>query len=86
MKLIPSTQPIIKKLGLPIKSINVKVQKIVDATLDTYEIVVIAFLLTNKTNELKFIEKTFMMANICLEVVFGMFFLILSDANVKFLD
>ena len=54
--------------------------------LDTYGMVVAAFLVTDKANQIRFFEKTFLVANISPEVVFGMFFLILSSANVDFLD
>ena len=42
--------------------------------------------MTDKANRVKFIEMTFLVANISPEVVFGMFFLTLSSANVDFLD
>ena len=54
--------------------------------LDIYKIVVAAFLMTDKVNRVKFFEETFLMANISLEVVFEMFFFILSGANIDFLD
>ena len=47
--------------------------------------VVAAFLVIDKANWVRFFEKTFLMANVCLKVVFKMFFLTLSSANVDFL-
>ena len=41
---------------------------------------------TDKENRVRFIEKTFLVANVSPEVVFGMFFLTFSSANVDFLD
>ena len=41
-----------------------------------------AFSVTNKANRVRFFEKIFLVANVSLEVVFGMFFLTLSGADV----
>ena len=75
-----------KKLGFFIRRINIGVQKIDGTMLDTYKIVVAALLVTNKANEIRFFKETFLVANVSLEVVFGMPFLILNSANVNFLD
>ena len=53
--------------------------------LDTFGMVVIAFSVTDKANQVKFFEKTFLVANVSLEVVFGMLFFTLSNADVDFL-
>ena len=73
-----------KQLGLPIRPIDVKVQKIDGTTLDTYGIVVVAFLVVNTTNWVRFFEKTFLVANVSPEVVLGMLFFTLSGADVDF--
>ena len=39
----------------------------------------------NTANQVRFFEETFLMANICLEVVLGMLFLTLSEADIDFL-
>lgn len=75
-----------KKLGLPIKLTDVGDQKIDGNMLDTHEIIVAVFSLTNKANQVGFVEKTFLVANINLKRVFGILFLILSNVNVDFLD
>ena len=54
--------------------------------LNTYEIVIIDFLLIDKANQVRFLKKTFLLTNVSPEVVFGIFFLILSSADVDFLD
>ena len=46
--------------------------------------VVAAFLVVDKANQVKFFEKTFLLANVSLKVVFGMFFLTLSSIDVDF--
>ena len=76
----------VKKLGLFIRPTDIGVRKINRTTLDTYEMVVAVFLVMDKANQVKFFEKIFLVANISLEVVFKMFFLNLSSANVDFLD
>ena len=53
--------------------------------MDTFGMGVAAFSVTNKANRIKFFEKSFLMANVSLEVVFGMLFFTLSGANVDFL-
>ena len=76
----------IKELGLPIRPTDIGVQKIDGTTLNTYGIVVATFLVIDKINHVRFYKKTFLVANVSPEVVFGMFFLTLSSANIDFLD
>ena len=73
-----------KQLGLPIRPTDVGVQKIDGTTLDTYGIVVVAFSVEDKANQIRFFEKTFLVANVSPEVVLGMPFLTLSGADVGF--
>ena len=54
--------------------------------LDTYEIVITAFSVTDKINQVRFFEETFLVANVSPEVVFGMLFITLNGAVVDFLD
>ena len=75
-----------KELGLFIRPIDVRAQKIDDTTLDTFEIVVAAFLVTDKTNQVRFFEKIFLVTNISPEIVLGIFFFILNGANINFLS
>ena len=70
---------------LPIMTVDVKAQKIDNIMLDSFGIVVAAFSVTDKANQVKFIEKTFLVTNVILEVVFRMPFLTLSSVNVDFL-
>ena len=73
-----------RELRLPIRSTDVGAQKIDGIMLDTFGIVVVAFSVTDKTNQVRFFEKTFLMANVSLEVILGISFLTLSDADVDF--
>ena len=52
--------------------------------LDIYRMVVAAFLVVNKANQVKFFKEIFFVANISPEIVFEMFFFTLSSANVDF--
>lgn len=54
--------------------------------LNIYKIVVAVFLVTDKAHWVKFFEKTFLVANVGLQIVFKMLFLILSRADIYFLD
>ena len=75
-----------KELGLSVRPIDIGAQKIDITILDTYGIVVAAFSVIDKAKQRKLIEETFLIANVSPEIVFGMSFLTLSDANVGFLD
>ena len=74
-----------RELGLLIRPTDIIVQKIDGTILDTYRIVVTAFSVLDKTNQVRFFEKTFLVVNVSPEIVFKMPFLILSDADVDFL-
>ena len=52
---------------------------------DTFGMVVSAFLVTDKANRVRFFKETFLVVNVSPEVVFWMPFLTLSNANVDFL-
>ena len=53
--------------------------------LDTYKMVVAAFLVVDKANRVKFFEDIFLVANVSPKVVLRMPFFTLSSANVDFL-
>ena len=74
-----------KELSFSIWETNNGIQKIDSTMLDTFEIVVVAFSIIDKANQVRFFEETFLMANISREIVFGMLFPTLSGANVDFL-
>ena len=74
-----------KELGLLIRLTNIRAQKIDGTTLDIYKMLVAVFLVKDKANRVGFFKETFLVANVSSEIVLGMLFLILSDANVDFL-
>lgn len=75
-----------KELDLPIKPIDVRVLKIDSIILDTYEILVAIFLVTDKANCVRFFKKNFLVANVSPKEIFGILFLTLIDINIDFLD
>ena len=72
------------QLGLPIRSMDINAQKIDGITLDTYRMIVVAFSVVKKANQVKFFEKTFLMANVSPEIVLEMPFFNLSGADIDF--
>ena len=73
-----------KQLGLLIRPTDVEEQKIDGTILNIYGLVVAAFSVVDKANRVKFFEETFLVANVSLELVFGMLFLALRGTNVDF--
>ena len=73
-----------RELGLSIRTTNIGAQKIDGTMLNTFRMVVVAFSMTNKANQVKFFEETFLVANSSLEIVLEMSFLTLSGADVNF--
>ena len=73
------------ELRLPIRPTDVGAQKIDGIMLDTFGMLVTAFSVTDKVNQVKFFEETFLVANVSLKVVFGILFLTLSSVDIDFL-
>ena len=73
-----------EKLGFVVQTTNVGTQKIDRTILETYGMVIAAFSVTDQANRVRFFEKTFLIANVSPDVVFGMPFLTLSGADVDF--
>ena len=72
------------QLGLPIRPIDMREQKNDDIIQDTHRRVVAIFSMVNKVSRVRFFEKIFLVANVSLNVVFGIFFLTLSGVDVDF--
>ena len=71
-----------KELRLLVRPTDIEAQKTDSITLDIYGMVVTAFSVTDKSNQVRFFEETFLVAIVSPEVVFGMLFLTLSSADV----
>ena len=74
-----------KQLGLLIRLTDVRAQKIDGTTLETHEIVVAVFSVVDKVNRERFFEESFLVDNVSPDIVLGMLFLTLSNADVDFL-
>lgn len=72
------------KLDFINKKINVRAQKINDSSLKIYSIVSANFLLQDSLDSTQFFEETLLLADISIEVVLGILFLLFNNTNVKF--
>ena len=72
------------ELSLKIWKTNVGAQKIDGTTLKSYEMVVSIFFLLDKDDRKRFFEENFLLADIKLDIVLGMPFLIMSNADIDF--
>ena len=74
------------RLGLRARHTNVGAQKIDGSTLQTFGMVLANFRMEDKLGRTRFFQETFLLADISVEVVLGMPFLILSNTNVQFVE
>ena len=74
------------KLGLRVRHTDVGAQKIDGSTLQTFGMVLANFRMEDKLGRTRFFQETFLLADISAEVVLGMPFLTLSNANVQFVE
>ncbi len=72
------------QLGLKICNTNVGAQKIDGTTLETYGIVVSTFSILDKDGRERFFKESFLLANVKLDIMFGMPFLTMSNADINF--
>ena len=72
------------KLGLKIRRTNIGAQKIDGSALETFGMVIANFQMKNKASRPRFFQETFLVANIKFEVILGMLFLKISNADVSF--
>ena len=73
-----------ERLGLVVQATNVGAQKIEGTNLEIYGMMVVVFSVTDQADMVKFFEKTFLVANVSLDVVLGMAFFTLSGVDVDF--
>ena len=72
------------QLGLKIWKTNIRAQKIDGTTLETYEMIVFTFSLSDKDDRERFFEKSFLLADVKPDTVLGIPFLTMSNADVDF--
>ena len=71
-------------LCLKVRVTNIGVQKIDGFSPAIYSIIIAAFQVVDKLGRSRFFQETFLLADISIEVVLGIVFLTLSNANVEF--
>ena len=74
------------KLGLVIQKLDIGVQKIDGSALIIYGMVIAGFSFQNKLGRVWFFGETFLLADTSMELVLGMLFFCLSDANIRFVE
>ena len=67
------------------QTINIGAQKIDGTTLEIYKMVIAIFSLTDQANGVRFFEDIFLVANVSPDIILGIYFFTLSEANVDFL-
>ena len=78
------TPAYVLKLGLKVRQINVRAQKIDGSTLETFKIVLASFQVKDKLGRAQFFQEIFLLADISVEMVLRILFLTLSNANIQF--
>ncbi len=73
-----------KELGVTTRKTSVGAQKIDGSPLETYEMVSTSFLLQDSLGRVRFFEETFLLADTSIEVVLGMPFPALNNADFQF--
>ena len=73
-----------KRLGLKTRKTNVGAQKIDGSALETFGMVIVDFQVEDKGGRPRFFQETFILADTKFEVVLGMSFLKISNADVVF--
>ena len=72
------------KLGFQTRKTNVRAQKIHGSILKTFEMVIDDFQIEDKVGRPKFFQEIFLVVDTKFEVILGMSFLKLSNADVSF--
>lgn len=72
------------KISLKIYKTNIRAQKIDKITLKTNEIIVFIFFLFNKDRYIRFFEYINLLANVSLDTVLEILFLIISNVDIDF--
>ena len=73
-----------KRLGLKTRKTNIRAQMIDGSALEIFGIVIADFQMENKSGRLRFFQETFLVVNTKFEVILGMPFLKISNADVAF--
>ena len=74
------------KLGLQVRKTDIGAQKIDGFTLKTFGMVLADFQVEDKLGRVRFFHETFLLTDIIAEIVLGILFLTLSNADVQFVE
>lgn len=74
----------VRKLGLGICKTDVGAQKIDNRGLQTFKMVIALFQIDEKDKKSRFFEETFILADISINITFGIFFLTLNNVKIDF--
>ena len=74
------------KLGLQARHFNVGAQKIDGSTLQTFGMVLASFQVEDKLERARFFQKSFLLADISVEMVLGMSYWTFSNVDVQFIE
>ncbi len=78
------SQAFAQQLGFKIRKTNVRAQKIDGTTLETYGMIVSTFTVSDEDGKERFFEESFLLADVSPDIVLGMPFLTMSNADVDF--
>ncbi len=78
------SQAFAQQLGLKIRKTNVEAQKIDGTTLEIYKIVVFTFSILDKNGRKRFLEESFLLANVRPDILLRILFLTMSNADIDF--
>lgn len=72
------------QLSLKIRKTNIRAQKIDGVFLESYDIVVSAFSMSNKDDRERFFDKSFLLADVKPDPILEISFLTISNADIDF--
>ena len=75
-----------KQLGLQVRKTDVGAQKIDGSLLRTFRMIIAGFQVEDKLDRARFFKKSFLLAKTSMEVILGMPFLALSNADIQFAE
>lgn len=81
---MPLTWITLKSWASRFRKLNVKVQKIDDSALQTFEIVIIDFQIEDKIGKLWYFQEIFLVANTKVEIILSMPFLKFNNTSMSF--
>lgn len=81
---MPLTWITLKSWASRFRKLNVKVQKIDDSALQTFEIVIIDFQIKDKIGKLWYFQEIFLVANTKVEIILSMPFLKFNNTSMSF--